>query len=214
MATQVFKLFIFKGENQFLPFNHLIFYFISGTVWTQQGKRECIYLTPLYHFHPLHKHLDISQTITAESSTLYKASSRNQTGNFWFPSASLQPLSYTPSNGVTAYVHYVYHSSCILQLIWIMYITKLHALEQCTRSSARWQLMYITSNTLYSLTHLMTLVSIYTPEIFDLIPGYNFRVVCRCVKSPHLLTNPLIIGYPPIFRIFLTPQLHDISSFL
>ena len=71
-----------------------------------------------------------------------------------------------------------------------------------------------TSNTVYSLTHLMTLVSIYTPEIFDLIPGYDFRVVCRGVKSPHLLTNPLIIVYPPIFRIFLTPQLHDISSFL
>ena len=25
----------------------------------QQGKGEGIYLTPLYHFHPLHRHLDI-----------------------------------------------------------------------------------------------------------------------------------------------------------
>ena len=30
----------------------------------QQGKGEGIYLTPLYHFHPLHKHLDISRAIT------------------------------------------------------------------------------------------------------------------------------------------------------
>ena len=27
----------------------------------QQGKGEGIYLTPLYHFHPLHRRLDISR---------------------------------------------------------------------------------------------------------------------------------------------------------
>ena len=36
----------------------------------QQGKGEGIYLTPLYHFHPLHRHLDISRAITADSSPL------------------------------------------------------------------------------------------------------------------------------------------------
>ena len=35
----------------------------------QQGKREAI-CTPLYHFTPLHRHLDISWVITAESSPL------------------------------------------------------------------------------------------------------------------------------------------------
>ena len=30
--------------------------------------------TPLYHFHPLHKHLRISQAITTESSPLHRAS--------------------------------------------------------------------------------------------------------------------------------------------
>ena len=33
-----------------------------------QGKGEGISLTPHYHFHLLHRHLDIIQAITAESS--------------------------------------------------------------------------------------------------------------------------------------------------
>ena len=53
-----------------------------------QVKREGISLTPHYHFHPLHRHLDISRVITAESSPLHIASSRTPTGNLWFPSTS------------------------------------------------------------------------------------------------------------------------------
>ena len=53
-----------------------------------QGKGEGISSTPNYHFHPLHRHLDISRAITAESSRLHIASSRTRTGNLWFPSAS------------------------------------------------------------------------------------------------------------------------------
>ena len=34
------------------------------------GKGEEILLIPLYHFHPLHKHLDIRRAINAESSPL------------------------------------------------------------------------------------------------------------------------------------------------
>ena len=74
----------------------LLFFFFS--IWVffhehsrftgQQGKGEGIYLTPLYHFHPLHRHLDISRAITAESSPLHIASSRTRNGNLWFPSAS------------------------------------------------------------------------------------------------------------------------------
>ena len=40
------------------------------------GEGEGISLTPHYHFHPLHRHLDISWAITAESSLLHIASSR------------------------------------------------------------------------------------------------------------------------------------------
>ena len=37
----------------------------------QQEKGEVISLIPLYHFHPLHRHVDISRVITAESSPLH-----------------------------------------------------------------------------------------------------------------------------------------------
>ena len=37
-----------------------------------------ISLTPLYHFHPLHRHRDISRAITAESSPLHVGSSRTR----------------------------------------------------------------------------------------------------------------------------------------
>ena len=72
--------------------------FISCTVWVffhdysqftgLQGKGEAISLTPHYHFHLLHRNLDISRAVTAESSPLHITSSRTRTGNLWFPSAT------------------------------------------------------------------------------------------------------------------------------
>ena len=47
----------------------------------QEKKGEGISLTTHYHFHPLHRHLDISRAITAESLPLHIASSRTQTRN-------------------------------------------------------------------------------------------------------------------------------------
>ena len=44
-----------------------------------QGKGEGIPLTPHYHFHQLHRHLDISQAITTKSSPLHIASSWTRT---------------------------------------------------------------------------------------------------------------------------------------
>ena len=43
---------------------------------SQSGRRrgEAISLIPFFHFHPLHRHLDISRAITAESSPLHIAS--------------------------------------------------------------------------------------------------------------------------------------------
>ena len=41
-------------------------------------------MTPLYHFHLLHRHLDISLAITAESSPLHIAGSRARTGTCGF----------------------------------------------------------------------------------------------------------------------------------
>ena len=71
-------------------------YFVSIGVFSHdhsriaglQGKGEDISVTPHYHFHLLHKHLDISRAITAESSPLHIGRSWTQTGNLWFLSAS------------------------------------------------------------------------------------------------------------------------------
>ena len=49
----------------------------------QQGKGEANSLTRLYHFHPLHRHLDSSRAITADSSPLHIAS-RLKPGIFGF----------------------------------------------------------------------------------------------------------------------------------
>ena len=47
----------------------------------QQGKWEAILLALFCHFHPVHRHLDISWTVTVESSPLHIASRQTQTGS-------------------------------------------------------------------------------------------------------------------------------------
>ena len=101
---QVFQSNSFNGEDLMVLFNwgwprlinNLFFFFFS--IWVffhghsrftgQQGKGEATSLTPLYHFDPLHRHLDISRAITPESSPLHIASSWTRTGNLWFPGTS------------------------------------------------------------------------------------------------------------------------------
>ena len=53
----------------FFPF--WVFFHKHSQIMGLQGKGEGISLTPHYHFHPLHTHLDISRAITAESSPLH-----------------------------------------------------------------------------------------------------------------------------------------------
>ena len=69
-------------------FSIRVFFHEHSRITGLQGKGEGISLTPHYHFHPLHGHLDFIQSITAESSPLHIASSRTRNGNLWFPSAS------------------------------------------------------------------------------------------------------------------------------
>ena len=66
-----------------LPITPFFFFlgFLSPTFTihrTAGEEGEGIYLTPLYHFHPIHRHIDISRAITAESSTLHIAGSRTR----------------------------------------------------------------------------------------------------------------------------------------
>ena len=72
-----------------LFFSIWVFFHEHSRITELQGKGGGgISLTPHYHLHLLHSHLDISRAITAESSPLDIASSRSQTGNLRFASAS------------------------------------------------------------------------------------------------------------------------------
>ena len=77
-----------NGKLLWFFYSIWVFFHEHSRITGVQGKGEGISLTPHYPFHPLHRHLDISGAITAESSPLHIASSRTQTGNLWFPSAS------------------------------------------------------------------------------------------------------------------------------
>ena len=90
--------FFMKGhQNFFFPF--WVFFHEHSWITGLQGKGESISLTPHYG-HSFQRRLGISWVITAESSHLHIASSWTWTGNLKFPSASCQPLSYTPLNGL------------------------------------------------------------------------------------------------------------------
>ena len=81
---------MFEGNNKDTNMSiGVVLYFFSFTNVhdSHDSKGEVVSLTPLYHFHPLHRHLDISRAITAESSPLHIVSSRARTGNLCFPSA-------------------------------------------------------------------------------------------------------------------------------
>ena len=46
-------------------FSIWVFFHEHSRFTGEQGKGEAISLTPLYHFHPLHGHLDVNWGITA-----------------------------------------------------------------------------------------------------------------------------------------------------
>ena len=69
-------------------FSVWVFFHEHSLITGLQGKGEGISLTLHYNFHLLHRRLDVSRAITAESSPLHIASSRTRPGNLWFLSAS------------------------------------------------------------------------------------------------------------------------------
>ena len=78
----------FRVHIMFCFFFYLGFLSRTFTIHGAAGEGGGYLLTPVYHFHPLHRHLDISRAIAAESSPLHIAGSRTRTRNLWFPSAS------------------------------------------------------------------------------------------------------------------------------
>ena len=77
-------------KSKYAKFFFPIWVFFHNHSWITglKGKGESISLTPQYHFYPVHRYLDISRAINAESSPLHIASSWTRTGNLWCPSAS------------------------------------------------------------------------------------------------------------------------------
>ena len=99
IAAQKFIYFVANAKEFIMLSGHPSFQYFVLSIWVffhehsritgLHGKGESISLTPHYHFHPLHKHLDITQAIAAGSSPLHIASRRTRrTGNLWFSSAS------------------------------------------------------------------------------------------------------------------------------
>ena len=78
--------------SEFMTANWIEIFFFSILVFLhehsrftgRQGKEKAISLSPLYHFQPLHRHLDFSRSFTAEISPLHRASSRTRTGNIFY----------------------------------------------------------------------------------------------------------------------------------
>ena len=91
--------------KKFFFFSVRVFFREHSRFTEQQEKGEALSLASLYHFHPLHRHLDISPVIAAEISPLHIANAQNRTGNIWFPSASCWPLRYGLKRDVFKGVH-------------------------------------------------------------------------------------------------------------
>ena len=91
-TSQTTNSFLNQFQQLSIVYIRKVIFFYLGSFYEHsritglQGKG--ISLTPHYRFHPLHRHVDISQAIAAESLPLLIASSRTRTGNLWFPSAS------------------------------------------------------------------------------------------------------------------------------
>ena len=81
------KNFVNRGAQPGILMSFFFYLGLLSRTFTNR-RTEGISLTPHYHFHTLHRHLDISRAIAVEGSPLHIANNRNRTGNLWFPSAS------------------------------------------------------------------------------------------------------------------------------
>ena len=97
--------------------NVLHFFFLSVFFFTdihnsqdsrRKGEGEAIFLTPLYHFHLLPRHIDIRWVINAESSPIPIANNQTRTQNPWFLSTRHETLSY-------AYLYFLLQCPLMIQ---------------------------------------------------------------------------------------------------
>ena len=71
-------------KTSLIIFSICVFFHEHSRFTGQQGKGEVICLIPFYHFHSLHRHLDISRVITLGSTPLHIAIRGTRTWNLWF----------------------------------------------------------------------------------------------------------------------------------
>ena len=88
--------FYFTAVDCLTNFGHNVRYIILETFFYSGSLSFDIYksqtsiragrpiLTPFYHIHPFHEHLNIRWAIIAERSSLHISSGRTRTGNLWF----------------------------------------------------------------------------------------------------------------------------------
>ena len=94
-TLDLFRIVFLHGSgNQAFFFSIWVLFHEHSRFIGEQGKGEVISLTPLCHFHPSHRHLDISRANTVESLPLHLTNSQIRTGNLWFPSASRLPTNW------------------------------------------------------------------------------------------------------------------------
>ena len=79
----------YPGLNYYICFSIWVFFHNKSRITGLQGKGEAICLTPHYHLHPLHRHLEIIRAITADSSPLHIGSSQTLTGNLCFSRSAI-----------------------------------------------------------------------------------------------------------------------------
>ena len=77
----IFSSLFFLRDFIFRFFSIWVFFHNHSRITGLQGKGEDISLTPHYHFYLLHRYLDVSRPINAESSPLHIGSSQTRAGN-------------------------------------------------------------------------------------------------------------------------------------
>ena len=86
VVVLIFKIHVFDEACFSFFYSIWVFFHQHSRFIGQQGKGEGVSLNPLYHFHPLHRHLDNSRAITTGSSLLHLCQLSQQ------PDSNREPL--------------------------------------------------------------------------------------------------------------------------
>ena len=157
----------------------MFFFFLSGFFFHEhsritglQGKGEGISLTPHYHFHPLHRHLEISRSITAESSPLHISISHS-----YVPVCNQYV---TPMSRISSLCHsYV--------LVYQLYVTRLYPHVICMSPVHARMLLVCTCMSFVCHSYAHTCTRMYSYVILMSLVCTRISTVCHSsVPACHL----------------------------